>query len=190
MAKKSFAGALSGERKSRLAGIVSPQVEVVKEQVEEVLPVAPSAVASAEAEVVADPVDTTDEFPLIPEEAMEELRQKAAKYVQDGQGLTVEVPEVPVAVNPEPKAETAPKEKARSNTRKAAEPKEGPREKMNLFIETGYEFGIRVRAAAASEMMDLREFVETALTHYMNEVIGNNVVNKAVGKYKERNNLK
>ena len=61
---------------------------------------------------------------------------------------------------------------------------------MNLFIETGYEFGIRVRAAAASEMMDLREFVETALTHYMNEVIGNNVVNKAVGKYKERNNLK
>ena len=187
MAKKSFAGALSGERKSRLAGIVSPQLEVVNEKVEEV----PQVLAPiVENEEVADSGDTTDEFPLIPEEAMEELRLKAAKYVQDGQGLTVETPEVPVVVSPEPKAETAPKEKARSNTRKAAEPKEGPREKMNLFIETGYEFGIRVRAAAAAEMMDLREFVETALTHYMNEVIGNNVVNKAVGKYKERNNLK
>ena len=165
---------------------MSPQLEVLKEKVEEV----PQVVPSVENEEVTDSGDTTDEFPLIPEEAMEELRQKAAKYVQDGQGLTVEVQETPVAVDPEPKAETAPKEKALSNTRKAAEPKEGPREKMNLFIETGYEFGIRVRAAAASEMMDLREFVETALTHYMNEVIGNNVVNKAVGKYKERNNLK
>ena len=182
MAKKSFAGALSGERKSRLSGIVSPQLEVVKEKVEE----APSV----EPKVVADQVDPTKEFPLIPEEAMEELRQKAAKYVQDGQGLSVEAPEMSTGGTFEPKAETAPQEKPRSSTRKAADPKEGAREKMNLFIETGYEFGIRVRAAAASEMMDLREFVETALTHYMNEVIGNNVVNKAVGKYKERNNLK
>ncbi|AEE54587.1 hypothetical protein [Haliscomenobacter hydrossis] len=182
MAKKSFAGALSGERKSRLSGIVSPQLEVVKEKVEET--------PLVEITVVADQVDPTKEFPLIPEEAMEELRQKAAKYVQDGQGELKEESKTVIEEALEPKAETAPKEKARSSTRKEAEPKEGAREKMNLFIETGYEFGIRVRAAAASEMMDLREFVETALTHYMNEVIGNNVVNKAVGKYKERNNLK
>jgi hypothetical protein len=195
MAKKDFSGALSGERKSRLSGIVSPQQQTPEETKE----IAVADVVEA-AETTIEPKDEVvvkgnnfqgiETLPLIPDEAIEELRNRVASHQNEGieEAGSVEVKaDVPVVSNPV--AEAAPKEKTRSSTRKAAEPKES-KEKMNLFIETNYDFGVRIRAAAASEMMDLREFVETALTHYMNEVIGTTAVNRAVVKYKERNNLK
>lgn len=197
MAKKDFSGALSGERKSRLSGIVSPQQQTPEETKE----IAVAAAVEA-AETTTEPKDEVvvrgnnfqgaETLPLIPDEAIEELRNKVASHQNEAIEEAVAVKtavkaEVPVVSSPV--AEVAPKEKTRSSTRKAADPKES-KEKMNLFIETNYDFGVRIRAAAASEMMDLREFVETALTHYMDEVIGTTAVNRAVVKYKERNNLK
>jgi hypothetical protein len=195
MAKKDFSGALSGERKSRLSGIVSPQQQTPEETKE----IAVAAAVEA-AETTTEPKDEVivrgnnfqgiETLPLIPDEAIEELRNRVASHQNEAieEAGPVEVKaDVPVVSSPA--AEAAPKEKTRSSTRKAAEPKES-KEKMNLFIETNFDFGVRIRAAAASEMMDLREFVETALTHYMDEVIGTTAVNRAVVKYKERNNLK